>query len=340
MYIGSLTPLSNAYARYQTLLKMGYTVEGVDIDPFLFKTNRIFRYLHHHYNWGIGVCRLNHRVLLEAKSFNPDLIWVDNKPFLWSSTIQKIKKTTNTLLINVVTDDAFGFTHDGWQLLKKTMSYYDVHFVQRKVNVGEYLSYHANLVLECDRSFNPETHRPLKLTTEENKIYGCSVGFIGTYAPHREKIIAHLIQDGIEVAVWGTNWENKPFWQVIKPFHRGKEIYGDEYAKVICGMDIALHFLRKENRDDQDSRTFEIPACGTFMLAERTEKHLKYFDEGKEAEFFDSYEELKEKIKYYTEHTAQRKKIAEAGQKRSITDDYSHQARLIKVLKEIEKLRT
>ena len=125
---------------------------------------------------------------------------------------------------------------------------------------------------------------------------------------------------------------------MIKKRHRGGHLIGDDYAKAINGTKIALHFLRRENRDDQDSRTFEIPACGVFMLAERTPKHSYYFTEGVEAEFFDSFQELETKLRFYLENETKRQQVAAAGRKRSLTSDYSHEGRLNFILNEVMKL--
>ena len=76
------------------------------------------------------------------------------------------------------------------------------------------------------------------------------------------------------------------------------------------------------------------------MLAERTQEHLKLFEEGKEAEFFSSNEELLNKCKYYLQHDEERKKIAEAGTKRCITSGYSNVETLRKLVNEALKLRT
>ncbi len=98
--------------------------------------------------------------------------------------------------------------------------------------------------------------------------------------------------------------------------------------KAINGMGIALHFLRRENRDEQDSRTFEIPACGAFMLAERSPKHEAFFRDGEEAVFFDSDDDLLEKVKYYLTRPEQTKQIAAAGRYRCIASGFDHHGRI------------
>ena len=73
-------------------------------------------------------------------------------------------------------------------------------------------------------------------------------------------------------------------------------VVADNYRKTICSSKIILGFLRKINADTQTSRTFEIPACGGFMLMERTENQQRLFEEGKEAEYFSTLKSAKEKL--------------------------------------------
>jgi spore maturation protein CgeB len=75
------------------------------------------------------------------------------------------------------------------------------------------------------------------------------------------------------------------------------------------------------------------------MLAERTEEHLSYFEEGKEAEFFDSEEELLDKIKYYLNHERERESIARAGRERCLRSDYSNKRLIQKSFEIIESLK-
>ena len=68
------------------------------------------------------------------------------------------------------------------------------------------------------------------------------------------------------------------------------------------------------------------------MLAERTDEHLALFEEGIEAEYFDSNEELLDKVRYYLSHEDERKRIAAAGRERCVRSGYSNEDRLSKML--------
>jgi spore maturation protein CgeB len=330
LYIGRLNPIANSFRRFQTLSKI-CGVTGVNVDDYIY--NSVFKRIHYHFNAGPGIVRLNTAVKKIIRTNRFDIVFVDNRPFLTAATLNYIReKQPAARLATILTDDPNGRFKSGWQLLRNTASLYDLHFVQRQVNISELQSWGAKRVALCYRSFDPEFHRPLELNAEDLKKYGCQVGFIGSYEDVREDYICFLIDNGIAVQVTGNDWEKGKHWEKIKPYYKGPSVYGDEYIKHLNGMQIALHFLRHSNRDEQDSRTFEIPACGAFMIAERSAVHQQLFKENEEVVFFTSKEELLQKVVFYIAHSEARRQIAQEGYIRCTTSGYDHLSRMCYLL--------
>src|SRR6185437_1405596 len=96
---------------------------------------------------------------------------------------------------------------------------------------------------------------------------------------------------------------------------------------------IGLGFLRTICADQHTTRTFEIPACGSMLLADRTEEHREFFEEGREAEFFSSEDELQDKASFYASDEDARRRIAGAGRRRCITGRYAYIHRVYDALK-------
>lgn len=100
----------------------------------------------------------------------------------------------------------------------------------------------------------------------------------------------------------------------------------------ICGAKIALGLLERACPDQVTTRSIEIPACGAFMLAPRTQELLKLFEEGREAEFFASRTELLDKLAYYLARQMERDRIAAAGRDRCLRSGYSNHSSIENIL--------
>jgi spore maturation protein CgeB len=74
------------------------------------------------------------------------------------------------------------------------------------------------------------------------------------------------------------------------------------------------------------------------LLADRTDEHRGFFEEGLEAEFFGSEAELVDKTRFYAANEASRAKIAAAGRARCQSGGYAYIERLRPVIGEIERL--
>ena len=171
----------------------------------------------------------------------------------------------------------------------------------------------------------------MPVTADDVERLGGTAGFIGTFENERALALLGLARAGIPVRVWGNGWDA---WRgrherlVIE----GRAVYGEDYVKALCATDVNLGFLRKAHQDQHTDRSVEIPACGAFLLVERTDEHARLFEEGIEAEFFGDLFELTAKAHHYIAHPDERKRIAAAGRERCLADDYSHDAALRRML--------
>ena len=78
-----------------------------------------------------------------------------------------------------------------------------------------------------------------------------------------------------------------------------------------------LGFITRSNVDEISFRSFEITACGSFLLSERMLFQQHFFKEDREAAYFDGVEECASKINYYLDNSLERVAIESAGYKRS-----------------------
>ena len=131
---------------------------------------------------------------------------------------------------------------------------------------------------------------------------------------------------------------SRPHWQAaltadaFAATFRSGELKGDGYREAIWHSRINLAYVTHSNRDQVAHKSFEITACGGFLLAERTPEHLACFREDEEAVFFSDFEECRAKIERYVNDEPARIAIAAAGQRRAQSSGYDNDSVLRRLL--------
>ncbi len=337
LYVGDLWEGSTAGHRMNALSKIG-TCDAVDstIRP----RAAWLKYLHLasiKLKWHWDLRGINRAILDKSNARAYDVLWIDKGLHIYPDTLKKIKsKNPNCFIISFSPDDMFNPANQSWWYVRG-IGLYDLHVTTKSYNVEELKSMGARNVFFIDKAFAPEVHRKMVLTLDEKSELSCDVGFIGSWEKDRDEYIQYLAGQGINVTVTGSPWikmsARHPGIKVIPA-----EFWGEAYAKVINATKINLCFLKKGNRDLQTARSIEIPACGGFMLAERTKEHQRLFTEDREAVFFSTKEELLQKVKYYLANDMAREEIAERGYDRCRHSGYDNFSRLSQVFAYIKSI--
>ena len=241
--------------------------------------------------------------------------------------------------------------------MDRAMGAFDVHVYCKSYERKDYEMLGKPLIY-MPLGYCDEMHRPLP---SHDPRWGCAVGFLGGWEPRREQMLHRVVAAGMDLKIWGGYWQflGDGKWSVRRhvilkqlagrdAFHihcddqlaaawQGGEVYDDDYARALTGSRIGLGFLRKVCPDQHTTRTFEIPACASMLVADRTDEHRTFFEEGREAEFFSSDDELIDKLTFYCSNDGARERIAAAGHQRCITGRYAYVHRLAAALETLAR---
>ena len=335
LYIGDLYPGSTCLDRLRCIESFGYEIVPFDTTVYTKGGFRISRSIGWRFNWGPLVTVFNRALCDFAMRINEiSYVWIDKGVWIWPETLDKIMKQTGGIPIHYTPDPAILF-HKSRHFLK-CVPRYAALFTTKPFEVELYRKLGAQKIYLTYQSFERTRFYPRRA----EEAYISDIAFIGHYESHYgDKIRLLSSLKNLNVNIWGPGWvrhANIARW--CKPYVKGNGIWADEYPKAISSAKICLGLLSKLIPETTTTRTFEIPACGAFMLAERTDEHLALFEEGKEAEFFGSGDELLDKVKYYLAHPQQRQKIAVAGRERCLKSGYSNHDRMMEMVKIISAL--
>ncbi|MCB0704399.1 MAG: glycosyltransferase [Saprospiraceae bacterium] len=153
--------------------------------------------------------------------------------------------------------------------------------------------------------------------------------FIGAFDRDRERALDQLQSEYLKI-FGGSEWESKSKRERIKKSYTGESLYNESYYFAQGKALGSINFLRQQNliEESHNMRTFEVPFAGGMLIADRTEEQLEFFEEGKEAVYFSTMEELKSLLDFYQKHPEKARAIGLNAHKRSINSNYSYRNRI------------
>lgn len=244
----------------------------------------------------------------QIKKFKPDVIYCQNVYSPGANFLKKIKKYAKL----TVAQAACKLPVD-----KKFFEPYDL-----------IISSLPNIVARMKEYGKNSEYLPLAFeATILNKLKKINTPYdvthIGGYsAIHNERNkILEKVADKIKIDFWGYGIDNLDKNSPILKNYYG-EAWGLDMYNILYNSKITLtaHIKKVAKNYANNMTLYESTGTGTMLITDYKDNLGELFEIGKEIETYKTKEELLEKINYYLAHEDERKKIAEAGQKKTLKD--------------------
>jgi spore maturation protein CgeB len=356
LYLGDLAPGQTCRMRMRALQRLGHEVVGVDTVAPWKCASWLQRQWQRRLQRGSIPRAINRSVLKTARALRPEILWADKQEYLRAETLEEISRL-GTRTVHFTPDPYFSLPWKQTPVMNAALRSFDGIACCKRYEISQYQAL-GKPVHQMPLGYCDETHRPISSDAPK---WSCAVGFLGGWEPRREAYLSRVAASGLDLQVRGGYWDflRDGRWtprraiilrqlagserfrihrnEILAGCLRGGEVYGDDYARALTGARIGVGFLRKVCPDQHTTRSFEIPACGSMLLADRTDEHRAFFEEGKEADFFGSEDELADKLDFYSKNEATRSRIALAGYERCQNSRYAYIHRMREAVEWVQR---
>ncbi|MFA6135451.1 MAG: glycosyltransferase [Phycisphaerae bacterium] len=205
----------------------------------------------------------------EVETFRPDLVFFFKSNWLDPATLAWIADRVLTAHYH---PDDYGNPENVSRALEECIPLFGACFTTKSFNVAELLQAGARDAYFVWSAFDPAIHHPVEVSESFD------ICFVGVKRPERSDWMRSLVAElpDARVAVAGPGWRRS---DLPRAMVRGG-VYGAQMSALLNASKVCLGFLNHANRDQHTCRTFEIPACGGLLVAERSSEHLQLFSRG------------------------------------------------------------
>lgn len=276
-------------------------------------------------------------LVAETARFRPDCLWIDQGLLLGRTALAAARAAGARVLVHY-TPDAIGAPGMG-RTIHSALAAYDLCITTKRADVPSYRALGARRILFSYQGYDPAVHRPLPPPAAGAAEHRCDLVFVGQRMREREGFLLALAAalPEADLRIYGRGWETAGRGGLARAV-RNRWLRGDDYALALSNARLGLCFLNTEVGDEYTTRTFEIPACGALMLAQRSPAHEELFRDGAEAVLFGDAGELVAAARRWLADESTRARVAAAGHRRVAAADCTWRGRMRECLEEVARV--
>lgn len=278
---------------------------------------------------------INQNLLQKAEEFKPDVMLIFKGMEIYPKTLKKIKQN-KICLVNYNLDHPLRFNSrgSGNTNVRLSVSIYDLHFTYSQQIKQELREYTNGAMVHFLPFGYYEINDNFSFKGEEVQ-RACFVGYADK---DRAKWIKALASLGLAIDVYGPRWN-----AYISSYHANIRVfppqYNLDYWNTIRKYRVQLNIFRPHNNLSHNMRSFEVPSVGGIMLAPKTPEHGLFFEDSREAFFYESLEDCAKLARELLNLNAESADaIRYAARSRCQKSGYSYHHRAKEALRAIETI--
>ena len=280
--------------------------------------------------------RFNRNLVRRVEQDKPDMVLVLKGIEIQAQALERIRSLhSRPVLVNWNPDSPFDITASNTNRnLVTSIPLYDFYFIWDRDLFEPLREVGAKQVEYLPFGYDPDVHFPVSLNDEEAVRYSSDVCFVGGYTAERASLLGKLAE--FDLKIWGPNWQ---YLDASSPLQRalaGGWTHGEEMSRAFSGTGIVLNFIRKQNGQAHNMRTFEAPATASLMLSTRTRDQVGWFPEGEGSAYFESADEMVEKVNHYLSRRDELDRIAARGYDIATTGEHTYRDRMRALVQAVE----
>jgi spore maturation protein CgeB len=258
----------------------------------------------------------------QIKTAKPDILYVQDIYFCPRAFLDEMKKYVKLVVGQIACPlPPIGYLKP-YDLILTSFPHFVAHFKRMGIK-SEYFKI----------GFDPSVLE--KVTKQERKYFCTFVGGISR-SHKRARVLLEKLASYVDIDFFGYGAETLEKSSSIIPRHHG-EVWGIEMYRILLSSKITInrHIDVAENYAN-NMRLYEATGCGCLLITDYKENLNELFKLGEEVVSYKSIDKLIELIRYYGENEDERKRIAEAGQRRTLNEHtyYKRMVELVNIIRQ------